>query len=204
VPALIKSSSSTTIVAKIMGIFFPDGIIALRYEEAFRKVRDLDELFKKEPAVLLQPRQQRRYWRAGSYRASIERISFRYSEAYIIEFKILSSTNSAINVGDEVGHVIKLNRELAIGEIASFVRVCKATALGIRHKPIADPENLTLHERDVEDSYGNDQPFAGFEIAVECVDVVTKAGSSLTKVTYKTLDSYLKKPSAPAKGRKAR
>jgi hypothetical protein len=124
------------------------------------------------------------WWKPGNYRARISSVKFQNGfkgEAYIIECEVLRSSNPDIKIGETRSQVIKLDKESALGNIASFLRVCQAILTG---EGLDNPEALKVDESDVIDSYGADQPLVGVEIDVNAIDIMTKKGTPFTKIVY--------------------
>lgn len=131
------------------------------------------------------------WWKAGSYLAKITKVEFRNGhkgQSYIVECEVLASNNPAVLVGETRSQVIKMDKESASGNIGSFVCVCCALLSG---KNLDNPDACEIEESDIEASCGPDQPFVGLEVAVEAVDIKTKAGGDFTKIIYKIPPSRL-------------
>ena len=124
------------------------------------------------------------WWLKGKFRVRISKVEFREGhrgQSYIVESQVLTSSNPEVLVGETRSQVIKMDKESALGNIASFLCAAMASMTG---ENLDNPDANEIGESDVEASYGPDQPLVGVELNVEAIDIITKAGTPFTKVVY--------------------
>lgn len=148
------------------------------------------------------------YWEPGDYRAKVLGIKHKEDgfkgESYIMEFEVLEVLlsrevekrisagkevvfNSSRRVGDTVSHVLKLdgeNKELALGNLADFLRACHATISAQEGKYIV-PKDVVLEDKDPVEAASVDQPLVDLELEVHCQGTITKKNAAFTQVVYK-------------------
>lgn len=150
------------------------------------------------------------YFEPGVYLAKITGIKHKEAgfrgESYIMEFEILEvlvkrdpETRSAPNgsevkfngsrkAGDVVSHVLKLdgeNKELALGNLADFLRACSAT-MSAKNGQIITLKDVEIDDDDPVNAASEEQPLAGLELEVWVQGTITqKKQQAFNNITYK-------------------
>jgi hypothetical protein len=120
------------------------------------------------------------YFLDGLYQVEIQEVLVKTSRKkdllYIVECKILKSTNAGRNPGMECSQVINLKHDAAMGNVKRFL----AAAFGIDPE---NPEAITaagVNEELAEYSYSKSQPVKGRMVDLEAVTVPTREGGKFT------------------------
>lgn len=120
------------------------------------------------------------YFLEGGYTVEILKAftmrSRKKEDLFIVECKILESTNEKRPAGGKASWCVKLSQDAALGNIKGFI----AAANGIDPND-DDRVNEEVTEDAVEFAVSNDNPLAGVTVDLTCTEITTRAGNPFTK-----------------------
>jgi hypothetical protein len=126
------------------------------------------------------------YFKDGQYEVEIQRVLARENkdghDCFIVETKVVSSTNPEVPVGMECSQVVNLTKHgrSAAGNVKGFL----AAALGIDDADNYQPENGQavdqFWESQAEDAISEEQPLAGVRMTLNVRTAATKSGGKFT------------------------
>lgn len=117
------------------------------------------------------------YLKEGVFRLEITKVISKKlrtgKDAYIVEFRVHESDNTAHRVGSEATWMVTLDKEPALGNIRQFI----ATACGTTDLSGVDEATTEL-------TVSAEQPLSGKFVRASGVNITTKAGRPFTKFKF--------------------
>jgi hypothetical protein len=121
------------------------------------------------------------YFLAGQYKVKVKKVflmaSRKREDLFIVETEILESDNEKRKVGMSCSWVVKMSQDAALGNIKGFVAACMGED--------AEDENIDW-ESECECAVDDENPLAGTEVDLECVDITTRDGNPFTLHKWST------------------